>query len=237
MCTNAPPPTAIRSLAILLRGSTTPATTSITSPTSCSSLHPSARTRGTQPDRWRDHLRSDRLRPVPHQDPDHRPEPDRGVGPRLLVLFRMNVPPVISIHIPFGGDHQEGQAGGGGARDRLESRLADHRVNAHSQRSAAIGSMREARRAGTKQARSATEQSTTATETNVAGSAELMPYRLASRSRVSAHPPAAPRARPAPTIQAPSPMTRPRMSRGRAPSAMRSPISPVRWPTEYLITP
>ena len=59
----------------------------------------------------------------------------------------------------------------------------------------------------------------------------------ASRSRVSAHPPAAPRARPVPTIQAPSPMTRPKISRGRAPSAMRSPISPVRWPTEYAITP
>src|SRR2546422_11483197 len=109
---------------------------------------------------------------------------------------------------------QEGQAGGGGARDRLESRLMHRRVNAHSQRSAAIGSMREARRAGTKQARSATEQSTTATEANVAGSAELTPYRVASRSRVSAHPPAAPSARPVPTPHAPSPITQPKIPRG-----------------------
>ena len=58
----------------------------------CGSLHrlhaapcaASPRGRGAPADRRRDHLRCDRMRPMPHQDHDHRPEPDRGAGPRRL---------------------------------------------------------------------------------------------------------------------------------------------------------
>jgi hypothetical protein len=103
-------------------------------------------------------------------------------------------------------------------------------------RSASIGSIREARRAGKYPASAATPVNITSIPANVTGSLDVTPNKSPLNVRASAH-------------DATTPTTIPIAASPRvcnkivlcsisadAPSAMRIPISCVRWLTEYEIT-
>src|SRR5207248_5908842 len=104
-------------------------------------------------------------------------------------------------------------------------------------RSAAIGLLRVARRAGRYPATAATVVSTANIPPNVAGSVDVTPYRSPLTARASAHDAHAPT--PIPTAASPSVCRIIRLCRpaADAPSAIRIPISCARWLTEYEITP
>jgi hypothetical protein len=107
----------------------------------------------------------------------------------------------------------------------------------YSQRSAAIGSTRAARRAGTNPA-SAAAQTITATATPIAtGSAALNPNNWCSTTRPNPHAAPRPSATPTATIHSVSRIAIHSTLPCDAPSAMRIPISLVRRAIEYDITP
>src|SRR5262245_53540380 len=104
-------------------------------------------------------------------------------------------------------------------------------TSVHSHRRAIIESTLVARRAGIKQASSATTASDNEIRMNVSGSVAVTPYRSGSMTRVSANAPAIPSANPASVSFSPCPVTSHKMSRDRAPRARRTPISCVRCET------
>ena len=95
----------------------------------------------------------------------------------------------------------------------------------YSWRSAVIGSTDAALRAGMKQARRATNASTSAVPASVAGSEAVTPYRRLPRILLTAIAPRSPSVRPTATNREALPITMMRMSRDFAPSATRKPIS------------
>src|SRR5512146_157855 len=98
--------------------------------------------------------------------------------------------------------------------------------------SATMGSTFVARRAGIKLASSADATSTAATTINVHGSRGLTPKSSPASNRVAATLASRPAATPARATRIPCPTTRRIGSRAFAPSAMRNPISCMRWLTE-----
>src|ERR1022692_466288 len=100
-----------------------------------------------------------------------------------------------------------------------------------------MGSTRVARRAGIRQAPSATTPSIAATRANVAGSDGFTSNSRLVSNREAASAPANPAARPARMGPKARAIVRPRMLWRCAPSARRSPISGVRCATAYEITP
>src|SRR5262245_6530484 len=98
-------------------------------------------------------------------------------------------------------------------------------TSVHSHRRAIIGSTFVARRAGIQQANSAAPDSASEIRMNVSGSVGATPYSSGVIMRVSANAPAIPSANPASVNFNPCPVTSRTMSRDRAPSAMRTPIS------------
>jgi Xaa-Pro aminopeptidase len=101
-------------------------------------------------------------------------------------------------------------------------------VPRYSLRSASVGSVMTARRAGIQLATSATRPRSATIETKVSGSVALTPYRSPAMARVAASAATTPIASPAPASAIPCPTTRRKTSAGRAPNAMRIPISRVR---------
>src|SRR5499426_1331161 len=98
----------------------------------------------------------------------------------------------------------------------------------HSRRSATIGSTFAARRAGIQQASIATKVSSGGITTNVIGSVALTPYSRPPIRRVTAKAAANPAATPTSVRIIPCFSAIRSTSTGRAPSAMRTPISRVR---------
>src|SRR5439155_23059322 len=107
----------------------------------------------------------------------------------------------------------------------------------HSSDSARTGSMRVARRAGRYAASVPTAASTTAAARNVAGSAGCTPNSRPPSRRASAAAPTAPSRMASPVRASARPTTSLVTRPEAAPSAMRMPISRVRWETEYDMTP
>src|SRR5262245_18641349 len=101
-------------------------------------------------------------------------------------------------------------------------------TSVHSHRRAIIGSTFVARRAGIKQANSATQASEDDIKMNVSGSVTVTPYRSGSMTRVSAKAPIIPSANPESVSFSPCPVISHKMSRACAPRARRTPISCVR---------
>ena len=103
-------------------------------------------------------------------------------------------------------------------------------------RNADIGSIREARRAGKYPASAATPVRITSIPANVTGSLDVTPNKSPLSVRASAHDATVPTTIPIPA--SPSVCSKILLSSisADAPSAMRIPISGVRWLTEYEIT-
>jgi Type I phosphodiesterase / nucleotide pyrophosphatase len=104
-------------------------------------------------------------------------------------------------------------------------------IGGYSVRSATSGSTFEARQAGTALARSATIPSNSGTTMNVCRSRGCTPYRSVTISPVIANASTRPTAMPVMASTRPCRRTSPRISRGLAPIATRTPISRVRWLT------
>src|SRR5262245_5979944 len=113
----------------------------------------------------------------------------------------------------------------------------DETDHTHSRRSATIGSTFAARRAGIQHASIATKVSSGGITINVIGSVALTPYSSPPIRRVTAKAAASPAATPTSVRIIPCFSAIRSTSPGRAPSAMRTPISRVRWLTECEITP
>ena len=96
--------------------------------------------------------------------------------------------------------------------------------------------MRAARSAGKYPASSATAANTTIIAANVSGSVAVTPYNKEAANRVASNAPTNPIAAPSPAKRIVSPKINCRTVAGDAPSAMRIPISVLRWLTEYEIT-
>src|SRR6185295_11560005 len=103
---------------------------------------------------------------------------------------------------------------------------------AHAACSARVGSTLAARRAGKTLASSAVATSTRMTAARVSGSVGPTPTRLAASTRVAAAEAPRPRRTPAATGRMARQRTSFSTSRRVAPSAMRTPISAVRWVTK-----
>jgi len=99
-----------------------------------------------------------------------------------------------------------------------------------------MGSIREARRAGKYPASAATPVSITSIPANVTGSLDVTPNKSPLNVRASAHDATTPMTIPIPAR--PSVCSKMLLCSvsADAPSAMRMPISCVRWLTEYEIT-
>ena len=100
-----------------------------------------------------------------------------------------------------------------------------------------MGSTRIARRAGTLHAAAATATNTIGTTINVSGSLGVTPYSNIASGLVAARAETTPTATPINANFSPWPMTRAITCGGLAPSAVRIPISRVRWETRCDITP
>ena len=103
--------------------------------------------------------------------------------------------------------------------------------------SATAGSTRMARRAGITHAMTAAASRRRQTAANVRGSVERTPNSWLSTQRDAANAASSPIAAPQATRRRPSPRIIDRISRGRAPSARRMPISVRRCPARCAITP
>jgi hypothetical protein len=108
---------------------------------------------------------------------------------------------------------------------------------AYSSRSATVGSSPAARRAGSQHAAAAIPTKRSPIAPNVSGSLGLTPTSIEDMTRVSASAPAAPSSIPAPESLSPCPMASWKMLPFCAPSAIRTPISEVRWRTTLESTP
>src|SRR5436190_11356695 len=115
--------------------------------------------------------------------------------------------------------------------------LLDGRLDTYSYLNATIGSIRVARRAGMKLARSEIAKTITATVTNVKMSVGLTSKSKDLRRPVTANAPIRPRAIPAAARSMPRPRTNLMILFFWAPKARRVAISWVRCETEYAITP
>src|SRR6185437_8766156 len=107
----------------------------------------------------------------------------------------------------------------------------------HSARSAMMGSIRVARRAGMYAASNATTNRSAVTAAYVAGSLVLTPNTIDRIKRVSAYAATPPTMTPTAAVTTACRKTDPRTFDGLAPSAMRTPSSRVRRATEYASTP
>src|SRR5690348_12191678 len=105
-------------------------------------------------------------------------------------------------------------------------------LHSYSVRRAMIGSTLEARRAGSQAARKATNEIKTTIALKVTGSHALTPNSRLLNKRVAAKAPTSPIATLMPTIIIACPITNLKMLYFAAPSAIRMPISLVRWATE-----
>jgi len=103
-------------------------------------------------------------------------------------------------------------------------------------RKAAIGSICEARRAGKYPANAATAVSITSIPKNVTGSLEVTPNKSPLNVRANTHDATTPTTIPIPASPSVCNKILPCSVSADAPSAMRIPISCVRWLTEYEIT-
>jgi len=104
-------------------------------------------------------------------------------------------------------------------------------------RKATVGSTRDARHEGTPAAVNATMTNPAETPTYVLGSLALTPYSIAVNSLANAAAPATHTTTPINVSRTALPLICVTISRGRAPSAIRTPISRVRCATPYAIKP
>src|SRR5579883_3388348 len=132
---------------------------------------------------------------------------------------------------------QFGQVGWGRHQKAAFILAPQARSRAQSWRSAMAGSTRDALSAGAAQARIATAASRIGAAANVSGSSGLTPNSSDPMVRVSSADPANPTAAPARTILPPPARTSVITFQVRAPNAMRTPNSRVRWLTENARTP
>src|SRR6202162_3613496 len=115
--------------------------------------------------------------------------------------------------------------------------MTHYRIVVNQSRSASIGSMRVARRAGKNVARSAVAKTTAANEARVRGSVGCTWNNMVDIKRVSASDAMIPITMPAALSVAPCDKTSFQTLDRCAPKAMRIAISPARWTTAYEITP
>lgn len=107
----------------------------------------------------------------------------------------------------------------------------------YSARRALTGSMRSARRAGIQAAARAVTARTSAAAAKIGGFTACVSNNTPAIARAATTAPHAPIAIPTATGHADARMTSPTTCQCLAPSAMRTPISRVRWTTEYATTP
>src|SRR6184192_1484892 len=115
-------------------------------------------------------------------------------------------------------------------RERQRGRKGE--CSLHSVRSAMHGSTRAARQAGTRLASAETVRMMTAAEIHDSGSPAATPYNARETASAAATAKTQPAPRPATATTSPCRITLPRTADGRAPSAIRMPISRVRLATE-----
>src|SRR5262249_14214927 len=121
--------------------------------------------------------------------------------------------------------------------DLVVERVARAIPPAHSRFSTAIGSIAMARCAGRYVATAPDTPTTPKTAAYVTGSAAPTPNRMVRRANPTVKPTRAPSGAPAPTSRIERPAISRITSAPLAPSAIRTPISWRRWPTENAVTP